>query len=105
MVRRYDWLKRRFREVALGLFGYGKGSLDVSSEKELDLRLSHTLGILRISESVSDPIDAICRMLSHVGKMGSRASIRGEGSQDKEDAGLLRRHTPTHPQSWISGAR
>ena len=65
-----DQLERKFREVAMKLFGCGRGSLSVASEKAFSLWLSHTPDILEISESIDDPLDAIYGMLSHVKKTG-----------------------------------
>jgi len=63
-----DQLERKFREVAMKLFGYGRGLLGVASGKAFSLWLSHAPDILEISESIDDPVDAIYGMLSHVRK-------------------------------------
>lgn len=65
-----DELERRFREAAMKLFGYGKGSLSVASEKAFSAWLSEVSEVLDFAESVKDPVEAIYGMLSGVKKTG-----------------------------------
>ncbi len=65
-----DQLERKFREVAMRLFGYGKGSLSLASERAIELWLSQVSEVLEVGESIEDPVEAIFGMLSHVKKTG-----------------------------------
>jgi len=65
-----DELERKFRETAMRLYGYGRGSLSVACEKAISMWLSQVSEILNIVELVEDPIEAIYGMLSHVKKSG-----------------------------------
>jgi hypothetical protein len=65
-----DGLERKFREVAMRLFGYGKGSISIASERAIELWLSHVSEVLEIAESIEDPVEAIYGMLSHVKRTG-----------------------------------
>jgi len=65
-----DDLERKFREVAMRLYGYGRGSLSTASEKALTAWLSQVSGVLDVAESIEDPVEAIYGMLSDVKKTG-----------------------------------
>ncbi|RJS88058.1 hypothetical protein CW704_00890 [Candidatus Bathyarchaeota archaeon] len=65
-----DDVERRFREVAMKLFGYRKGSLSIASEKAISAWLSQVSEVLEIAESIEDPVEAIYGMLSHVKRSG-----------------------------------
>lgn len=65
-----DELERKFREAAMRLFGYGRGSLSIASERAFELWLSHVSEVLEIAESIEDPVEAIYGMLSHVKRSG-----------------------------------
>ncbi|MCD6470005.1 hypothetical protein J7L29_04320 [Candidatus Bathyarchaeota archaeon] len=65
-----DELERKFREAAMRLYGYGKGSLSVACEKAISMWLSQVSEILNIVELIEDPIEAIYGMLPHVKKSG-----------------------------------
>jgi len=65
-----DELERKFREAAMKLYGYGKGSLSVACEKAISMWLSQVSEFLDIVESIEDPVEAIYGMLSHVKKTG-----------------------------------
>lgn len=65
-----DELELRFREVAMKLFGYGRGSLSVASEKAFTLWLSQVSEVLDFAESIGDPVEAIYGMLSYVKRTG-----------------------------------
>ncbi|MBS7617436.1 hypothetical protein KEJ25_02335 [Candidatus Bathyarchaeota archaeon] len=65
-----DELERKFREVAMRLYGYGRGSLSIASEKAISAWLSQVSEFLEVAESIEDPVEAIYGMLSHVKKSG-----------------------------------
>jgi hypothetical protein len=65
-----DDLERKFREAAMRLYGYGRGSLSIACEKAISAWLSQVSEILDIVETVDDPVEAIYGMLSHVKKSG-----------------------------------
>jgi len=65
-----DDVERRFREVAMKLYGYRKGSLSVASEKAISAWLSQVSEVLEIAESIEDPVEAIYGILSHVKRTG-----------------------------------
>lgn len=65
-----DELERKFREAAMRLFGYGRGSLSKASEKAFELWLSQVSEVLETAESIGDPVEAIYGMLSHVERTG-----------------------------------
>ena len=74
-----DELERKFRETAMRLYGYGKGSLSVACEKAISMRLSQASEILNIAELIEDPIEAIYGMLSHVKKSGVELQHEARG--------------------------
>ena len=61
-----DEIERKFREVAMRLYGYRKGSLSIASENAISMWLSQ----VSEAESIEDPVEAIYGMLSHVKKSG-----------------------------------
>jgi hypothetical protein len=65
-----DELERRFREVAMRLYGYGRGSLSIASEKALSAWLSQVSEALNIAGPIEDPVEAIYGMLSPVKRRG-----------------------------------
>jgi hypothetical protein len=65
-----DELEKKFREVAMKLYGYGRGSLSIASEKAFEAWLSQVSQALEIAETIEDPVEAIYGMLSHVKKSG-----------------------------------
>lgn len=65
-----DEVERKFREAAMRLYGYGRGSLSIASEKAFLAWLSQVSEVLDIAESIEDPVEAIYGMLSHVKKTG-----------------------------------
>lgn len=65
-----DELEKRFRETAMRLFGYGRGSLSLASEKALEAWTSQTSEAMAVVESIEDPVRAIHGMLSDVKKTG-----------------------------------
>ena len=65
-----DEVERKFREAAMRLYGYGRGSLSIASEKALldwSSRVSQAMPAL---ESIEDPVGSIYGLLSHVKKKG-----------------------------------
>jgi hypothetical protein len=65
-----DELERRFREAAMRLYGYGRGSISIASEKAISMWLSSVSEVLETVEVIEDPVEAIHGMLSHVKKGG-----------------------------------
>jgi hypothetical protein len=65
-----DDLERKFREAAMKLYGYGKGSLSTASEKAFTAWLSQVSEVMDLAETVEDPVEAIYGMLSHVSRTG-----------------------------------
>jgi hypothetical protein len=65
-----DELEQRFRKAAMKLYGYGKGSLSIASEKAFIAWLSQVSEVLDIAESIEDPVETIYGMLSHVKRTG-----------------------------------
>lgn len=65
-----DDVERKFRETAMKLYGYRKGSLSIASEKAISAWLSQISEVLDIAESIEDPVKAIYGMLSHVKRSG-----------------------------------
>ena len=65
-----DEVERKFRETAMRLYGYGKGSLSTASEKAFVAWLSQVSEVLDIAESIEDPVEVIYGMLSRVKKTG-----------------------------------
>jgi hypothetical protein len=65
-----DELEKKFREAAMRLYGYGRGSLSIASEKAFEAWLSQVSPALEIAETIEDPVETIYGMLSHVKKSG-----------------------------------
>lgn len=65
-----DDLERKFREIAMRLYGYGKGSLSIASEKAISAWLSQVSEFLEVAESIEDPVKAIYGILLQVKKTG-----------------------------------
>jgi hypothetical protein len=65
-----DDVERKFREAAMRLYGYGRGSLSTASEKAILAWLSQVSEVLGVAESIEDPVEAIYGMLSHVKRTG-----------------------------------
>jgi len=65
-----DELEGKFRETAMKLYGYGRGSLSIASEKAFTAWLSQMSEVMEAVNSVDDPVEAIYGMLSHVKKTG-----------------------------------
>ncbi len=65
-----DEVERKFREVAMRLYGYRKGSLSIASENAISTWLSQVSEVLEIAGSIEDPVEAIYGMLAHVKRSG-----------------------------------
>jgi len=65
-----DDVERKFREAAMRLYGYGRGSLSTASEKAILAWLSQVSEVMSVAESTEDPVEAIYGMLSHVKRTG-----------------------------------
>ncbi|MBO3802686.1 MAG: hypothetical protein JTT11_02230 [Candidatus Brockarchaeota archaeon] len=74
-----DDLERKFREAAMRLYGYGRGSLSIASEKAFAAWLSQVSGALDVAESIEDPVEAIYGMLSNVKKTGVELQHEARG--------------------------
>lgn len=61
-----DDVERRFRETAMKIYGYGKGSLSIASEKALSQWVSSMAGVIDVVDSIEEPLDAISGLLSEV---------------------------------------
>ena len=88
-----DEVEKKFREMAMRLYGYGRGSLSIASEKAFTAWLSQLSGILEEVEAVEDPVEAIHGMLSHVKKTGVELQhelrrIRARKVEGKRAAGF-----------------
>jgi len=65
-----DDVEKRFREAAMKLYGYGRGSLSMASEKAILAWLSQVSEVMDVAESIEDPVETIYGMLSHVKRTG-----------------------------------
>lgn len=65
-----DDVERKFRETAMKLYGYGRGSLSTASEKAILAWISQVQEVLGVAEPIEDPVEAIYGMLSHVKRTG-----------------------------------
>jgi hypothetical protein len=64
--------EKRFREVAMKRFGYGKGSLSLAAERAFTRWIAREEPMDDLLSDIDDPIDAIEGVLAHV-KKGSVA--------------------------------
>ncbi|RLE96412.1 MAG: hypothetical protein DRJ57_05530 [Thermoprotei archaeon] len=58
-IRISDELERKFRETAMRLYGFKKGSLSVAAEKTISAWLSQVSQVMELAEAVGDPVEAI----------------------------------------------
>jgi len=65
-----DEVEKKFREAAMRLYGYGRGSLSTASEKAILAWLSQVSEVLEVTESIEDPVETIYGMLSQVKRTG-----------------------------------
>jgi hypothetical protein len=61
-----DEVERKFRETAMKLYGYGKGSLSIASEKALSQWVSNMYEVIEIVDTIEDPLDAISGLLKGI---------------------------------------
>jgi hypothetical protein len=78
-----DELEQRFRRAAMKLYGYGKGSLSIASEKAFTAWLSQVSEALDTVESIEDPVETIYGMLSHVKRSGVELQHEAKGIRTK----------------------
>lgn len=65
-----DELEKKFRETAMRLYGYNKGSLSIAAEKALRAWISQAQVSMEVIGTIDDPVKAIEGMLAHVKKSG-----------------------------------
>jgi len=65
-----DDVERKFREAAMRLFGYRRGSLSTASEKAILVWLSQVSEVADTAESIENPVETIYGILSHVKRTG-----------------------------------
>ncbi len=82
-----DALDKKFREIAMRLYGYGRGSLSVATEKAFLAWFSQVSDFLEQAESIEDPVAAIDGMLSHVKKTGVKLQHEVKGIRAKAALG------------------
>ena len=85
-----DEVEKKFREAAMKLYGYGRGSLSTASEKAFMAWLSQLPEVLDVVEAIEDPVEAIYGMLSHVKKTG--VELQHEAKEIRARKALGRRH-------------
>ncbi len=76
-----DDVERKFRETAMKLYGYGKGSLSIASERAFSEWVSSVSDVIDVIETIEDPVDAICGLLSEV---------KGDGVELQHQARVIR---------------
>lgn len=59
-----DEVERKFRETAMKVYGYRKGSLSIASEKAFSQWISSMDDVIDVVDSIEDPLDAISGLLS-----------------------------------------
>lgn len=69
-IRIPDELERKFRETAMKLYGFKKGSLSVAAEKAISAWLSQVMELAEAVATQSRRYMAYYLMLSHVRKSG-----------------------------------
>lgn len=65
-----DEVERKFREAAMRLYGYGRGSLSIASERALLDWASRVSQAMPAPDSIEDPVASIYGLLSHVKRKG-----------------------------------
>ncbi|MHA1582418.1 MAG: hypothetical protein ACTSYM_08035 [Candidatus Baldrarchaeia archaeon] len=65
-----DGVEKRFRMLAMRLFGYGKGVLSVAAEKAFSEWVARVSEVFEVVGFLDDPVDVIYGMLSHVKRSG-----------------------------------
>jgi len=82
-----DELERRFRETAMRLFGYGRGSISLASEKAFEAWTHQASEVMATVESIEDPVAAIRGMLSNVKKTGVELQHEARGIRSRKASG------------------
>jgi len=62
--------EKKFRKLAMELYGYGKGSLSLAAEDAIRQWLSEHESIPKEAKNPEDPVNAIRGLLKHVEKSG-----------------------------------
>jgi hypothetical protein len=62
--------EKKFRKLAMELYGYGKGSLSLAAEDAIRQWLSEHESILKEAKIPEDPVNAMRGLLKHVEKSG-----------------------------------
>jgi len=80
-----DEVEKKFRMLAMKLYGYGRGALSIAAEKALVEWIAKVSEAIEVVGLVEDPVEAIYGMLSHVKKSGvelqhEARKIRGKRS-------------------------
>jgi len=65
-----DDVEKRFRMLAMRLYGYSKGALSIAAEKALNEWVARISEAIEVVGLLDDPVEAIYGMLSHVKKSG-----------------------------------
>jgi hypothetical protein len=63
-------LEKRFRKLAMEIYGYGKGSLSLAVEDAISRWLLEHESILKEVEVPEDPVSTMRGLLNHVKKSG-----------------------------------
>ena len=63
-----DDVEKRFRKLAMKLYGYGRGALSIAAEKALNEWIARVSEAVEVVGLLDDPVEAIYGMLSHVKK-------------------------------------
>jgi len=74
-----DEVEKKFREAAMKLYGYGKGSLSIASEKAFSDWVSRVREVTDLVDIVEDPVDAIYGCLS--GEKASGVDLQHEAQK------------------------
>ena len=82
-----DEVDKKFREMAMKLYGYGKGSLSIASEKAFAAWLSQVSEVIDLVELVEDPVDAIYGSLSDVKETGVELQHEARAVRAKKTLG------------------
>ncbi|RLE64142.1 MAG: hypothetical protein DRJ47_08325 [Thermoprotei archaeon] len=63
-------VEKKFRKLAMELYGYGRGALSIAAEKALNEWVTKVSEAIEVVGLLDDPVEAIYGMLSHVKKSG-----------------------------------
>ncbi len=63
-----DITEKKFRKMAMELYGYGRGSISIAAEKALSEWVARVSEAIEVVGLLDDPVEAIYGMLSHVKK-------------------------------------